>query len=278
MKLNLKIFLLLPLVLISCQSYFEPIINEAAEKAVKEYGNSNPLAERVLEVEKIVEVPVEKIVEVQVEKIVEVPVEKIVEVQVEKIVEVPVEKIVEVPVEKIVEVYVEVDTLPTPTPTPTPIIKKSKSEIDQFFECKEIDEYCLVALGKKNNDLIVTGNTSYEIELYFTSGYDPSELIVSVDFCYPILTKCWNDSGNDGYGSLIAQPYLNDYKHAEEKWVPALGRLTWDGTVIKTSKIILVTPKGYVFRKFDPLITISDPEGKVNTYNLKNWKVDSLTD
>ena len=276
MKLNLKIFLLLPLVLISCQSYFEPIINEAAEKAVKEYGNSNPLAERVLEVEKIVEVPVEKVVEV--EKIVEVPVEKIVEVQVEKIVEVPVEKIVEVPVEKIVEVYVEVDTLPTPTPTPTPIIKKSKSEIDQFFECKEIDEYCLVALGKKNNDLIVTGNTSYEIELYFTSGYDPSELIVSVDFCYPILTKCWNDSGNDGYGSLIAQPYLNDYKHAEEKWVPALGRLTWDGTVIKTSKIILVTPKGYVFRKFDPLITISDPEGKVNTYNLKNWKVDSLTD
>ena len=270
MNFNLKILLLLPLVLISCQSYFEPIINEAAEKAVKEYGNSNPLAERVLEVEKVVEVPVEKIVEVEVEKIVEVPVEKIVEVEVEKI--------VEVPVEKIVEVYVEVDTLPEPTPTPIPIIKKSKSEIDQFFECKEIDEYCLVALGKKNNDLIVTGNTSYEIELYFTSGYDPSELIVSVDFCYPILTKCWNDSGNDGYGSLIAQPYLNDYKHAEEKWVPALGRLTWDGTVIKTSKIILVTPKGYVFRKFDPLITISDPEGKVNTYNLKNWKVDSLTD
>ena len=238
MKLNLKIFLLLPLVLISCQSYFEPIINEAAEKAVKEYGNSNPLAERVLEVEKIVEVPVEKIV----------------------------------------EVYVDVDTLPTPTPTPTPIIKKSKSEIDQFFECKEIDEFCLVALGKKNNDLIVTGNTSYEIELYFTSGYDPSELIVSVDYCYPILTKCWNDSGNDGYGSLIAQPYLNDYKHAEEKWVPALGRLTWDGTVIKTSKIILVTPKGYVFRKFDPVVTITDPEGKTNVFNLKNWKVDSLTD
>ena len=34
-----------------------------SEKAVKEYGNSNPLAERVLEVEKIVEVPVEKIVD-----------------------------------------------------------------------------------------------------------------------------------------------------------------------------------------------------------------------
>ena len=276
MNFNLKIFLLLPLVLISCQSYFEPIINEAAEKAVKEYGNSNPLAERVLEVEKIVEVPVEKIVEVPVEKIVEVQVEKIVEVPVEKIIEV--EKIVEVPVEKIVEVYVEVDTLPTPTPTPVPIIKKSKSEINQFFECKEVDEYCLVALGKKNNDIIVAGNTSYELELYFTSGYDPSELIVSVDFCYPILTKCWNDMGNDGYGSLIAQPYLNDYRHAEEKWVPALGRLTWDGTVIKTSKLILVTPKGYVFRKFDPVVTITDPEGKTNVFNLKNWKVDSLTD
>ena len=93
MNFNLKIFLLLPLVLISCQSYFEPIINEAAEKAVKEYGNSNPLAERVLEVEKVVEVPVEKIV----------------------------------------EVYVEVDTLPEPTTTPIPIIKKSKSEIVQYF-------------------------------------------------------------------------------------------------------------------------------------------------
>ena len=204
MNFNLKIFLLLPLVLISCQSYFEPIINEAAEKAVKEYGNSNPLAERVLEVEKVVEVPVEKIV----------------------------------------EVYVEVDTLPEPTITPIPIIKKSKSEIDQYFECKEIDENCLVALGKKNNDIVVTGNTSYELDLYFTSGYDPYELTVSVDFCYPILVKCWNDLGNDGYGSLIAQPFLNDYRHAEEKWVPALGRLTWDGTVIKTSKLIFVTPKG----------------------------------
>ena len=171
----------------------------------------------------------------------------------------------------------EVDTLPEPTPTPIPIIKKSKSEIDQYFECKEIDENCLVALGKKNNDIVVTGNTSYELDLYFTSGYDPSELTVSVDFCYPILVKCWNDLGNDGYGSLIAQPFLNDYRHAEEKWVPALGRLTWDGTVIKTSKLIFVTPKGYVFRKFDPVVTITDPEGKINVFNLKNWKVDSLT-
>ena len=51
-----------------------------------------------------------------------------------------------------------------------------------------------------------------------------------------------------------------------------------NGTVIKTSKLILVTPKNYVFRKFDPVITISDPEGKTNTFNLKNWKVESFTD
>ena len=86
------------------------------------------------------------------------------------------------------------------------------------------------------------------------------------------------DSGNDGYGSLISQPHLNDYKHAEEKWVPALDRLTWDGTIITTSKIVLVTPKGYVFRNFDPLITITDPEGRINQFSLKNWKTESLTD
>ena len=246
------ILLFTPLLVLSCQSFIEPIINDAAEKAVKEYGNSNPLAERVVEVEKIVEVPVEKIIEVEVEKIVEVPVEKIIEVEVEK------------------------KTIPTPTPVP--IIKKSKNEIDQYWECKEIDDYCLNALGKKDEVLIVTGNTSYEIELYFTSGYEPSELIVNVDFCYPILINCWSEGGNDGYGSLIAQPQLNDYRHAEEKWVPAVGKLTWDGTIIRTSKIVLVTPKNYVFRNFDPVITITDPEGKENKFNLKNWKVESFTD
>ena len=60
--------------------------------------------------------------------------------------------------------------------------------------------------------------------------------------------------------------------------MPAKGRLTWDGTVIRTSKLILVTPKGYVFRTFDPLISITDPEGKVSSFNLKNWKSESFTD
>ena len=36
-----------------CQSVYEPIIEEAVEKAVDEYNNSNPLADRVIEVEKI---------------------------------------------------------------------------------------------------------------------------------------------------------------------------------------------------------------------------------
>ena len=76
----------------------------------------------------------------------------------------------------------------------------------------------------------------------------------------------------------MAQPQLNDYKHAVEKWVPSKGRLTWDGTIIKTSKLILVTPKGYIYRKFDPVLTITDPEGKINTFNFKNWKSESFTD
>jgi len=270
-KIFFTLVITLSFSLLSCQSMMEPIINDAAEKAVQEYGNSNPLAERVIEVEKIVEVPVEKIIEV--EKIVEVPVEKIIEV--EKIVQV--EKIVEVPVEKIVEVYVEVDSLPLPTPTPSPIIKKAQNEIDQYWECKETDIVCKIALGKSNEKFIVSGNKSYEIELYFTSGYSTNELNVSVDYCYPVLTICWLESGNDGYGTLMLQPQLNDYRHAEEKWVPAKGRLTWDGTIITTSKLVLVTPKGYIFREFDPVITITDPEGKINTYYLKNWKSENLT-
>ena len=266
--------------LLSCQSLVEPIINDAAEKAVKEYGSSNPLAERVIEVEKIVEVPVERVIEV--EKIIEVPVERVIEV--EKIVEVPVEKIVEVQVEKIVEVQVEkivevfVETIPTPTPTPIPIIKKTKAEIDQYWECKEIDSVCAIALGSSDDTYIVTGNTSYEIELYFTSGYEPSELLVDVDYCYPNLNNCWLESGNDGYGSLIAQPQLSDYRHTVERWVPAKAKLTYDGTIIRTSKLVLVTPKGYIFRYFDPVISITDPEGKINYFYLKNWKSESLTD
>nr|ODN99720.1 hypothetical protein L204_02153 [Cryptococcus depauperatus CBS 7855] len=62
---------------------------------------------KIVEVEKIVEVPVDRIVEVEkiIEKIVEVPVDRIVEV--EKIVEKPV--IVEIPIEKIVEKLIEVE-------------------------------------------------------------------------------------------------------------------------------------------------------------------------
>ena len=74
------------------------------------------IVERIVEVEKIVEVPIEIPVEVdrivEVEKIVEVPVEvqKVVEVEklIEVVREVPIEKIIEVPVEKLVEVIKEV--------------------------------------------------------------------------------------------------------------------------------------------------------------------------
>ena len=102
--------------------------------------------EKIVEVEKRVEVPVEKIVEkrveVPVEKIVEkevikeVPVEKIVEkiVEVEKRVEVPVEKIVEkevikeVPVEKVVEKIVEVEKPPRTTVVVPEIVEPAGNE------------------------------------------------------------------------------------------------------------------------------------------------------
>ena len=132
-------------------------------------------------------------------------------------------------------------------------------------------------VDKKGTESIPKNNDEDdEIELYFTSGYSPSDLLVNVDFCYPVLTKCWLESGNDGYASFIAQPQLNDYRHAEEKWVPAKNKLTWDGTVIKTSKMVLVTPKGYIFREFDPVITVTDPEGKISIFNLKSWKSENL--
>ena len=102
--------------------------------------------EKIVEVEKRVEVPVEKIVEkrveVPVEKIVEkevikeVPGEKIVEkiVEVEKRVEVPVEKIVEkevikeVPVEKVVEKIVEVEKPPRTTVVVPEIVEPAGNE------------------------------------------------------------------------------------------------------------------------------------------------------
>jgi hypothetical protein len=81
------------------------------------------IIERIVEVEKIVEVPVEVIKEV--EKIVEVPVDRMIEIirevpiieEIERIVEVPVdriveiERIVEVPVDRIVEVIKEVEII-----------------------------------------------------------------------------------------------------------------------------------------------------------------------
>ena len=76
------------------------------------------IVEKIVEVEKVVEVPVEKIVE----KRVEVPVEKIVE----KIVEV--EKRVEVPVEKIVEKIVEIEKPPRTTVVVPDVIEPTGNE------------------------------------------------------------------------------------------------------------------------------------------------------
>ena len=84
-----------------------PIISLTSLHFFTKYSDGNTTIEpktieKIVEVEKLVEVPVDKIVEV--EKLVEVPVEKIVEKIIELPVEKIVEKIVEVPVDRIVEV------------------------------------------------------------------------------------------------------------------------------------------------------------------------------
>ena len=250
------ILLIFSTLLIGCNAFVEPIIDEAVEKAVDEYNNSNPLAERVIEVEKIIEVPVEKIVEVQVEKIVEVPVEKIVEkIKV-------VEKIVEVPVE----------TIEIPTPTPTPKLSKLPNEIDQEWDCSLSSEECKIVSGESTGTYDVSPSKIYDINLNFTSGYKASELKIEIDLCYPQARPCWQDSGEDGFAALIAQPLLNDYTYAEEKWIPARGVLGWDGTIIYTSKVSVRTPTDWYYWTYDPIITITDPEGNISNYNFKNWK------
>ncbi len=239
-----------------CQSVYEPIIEEAVEKAVDEYNNSNPLAERVIEVEKIVEVPVEKIVEV--------PVEKIVEVTVEKIVEVPVEKIVEVPVEKEVEI----------TPTPIPEVKTviSPSDIEKKWICDADSEACKINSGVLEGEYNASASKNYNTGLSFVSGYKSSELKVDIDLCYPKARPCWQSSGEDGYAVLMAQPALNDYTYAEFKWIPAIATQGWDGTIIYTSEIIIRTPTSWFFYTYNPLITITDPDGNQSTYQFNNWK------
>ena len=239
-----------------CQSVYEPIIEEAVEKAVDEYNNSNPLAERVIEVEKIVEVTVEKIVEV--------PVEKIVEVTVEKIVEVPVEKIVEVPVEKEVEI----------TPTPIPEVKTviSASDIEKKWICDADSEACKINSGVLEGEYNASASKNYNTGLSFVSGYKSSELKVDIDLCYPKARPCWQSNGEDGYAVLMAQPELNDYTYAEFKWIPAIATQGWDGTIIYTSEIIIRTPTSWFFYTYNPLITITDPDGNQSTYQFNNWK------
>ena len=254
--LLISIFIL-SVLFVGCQGIYEPIIEEAVEKAVDEYNNSNPLAERIIEVEKIVEVTVEKIVEVPVEKIVEVPVEKIVEVTVEKIVEVPVEKIIEI----------------TPTPTPEVEVAKLPGDIEKKWICDANSEACKIASGVSVGEFDASRAKNYEdLGLSFVSGYKSSELSVDIDLCYPRATPCWQDSGEDGYAALIAQPVLNDYIHAEFKWIPAIGTQGWEGTIIYTSKLSIKTPTEWYFYTYDPLVTITDPEGNQSTYQFKNWR------
>ena len=70
----------------------------------------------------------------------------------------------------------------------------------------------------------------------------------------------------------MAQPALNDYTYAEFKWIPAIATQGWDGTIIYTSEIIIRTPTSWFFYTYNPLITITDPDGNQSTYQFNNWK------
>ena len=214
-----------------CQSVYEPIIEEAVEKAVDEYNNSNPLAERVIEVEKIVEVPVEKIVEVPVEKEVEI------------------------------------------TPTPIPEVKTVISpNIEKKWKCDADSEACKINSGVLEGEYNASASKNYSTGLSFVSGYKSSELKVDIDLCYPTARPCWQSNGEDGYAVLMAQPALNDYTYAEFKWIPAIATQGWEGTIIYNSEIIIRTPTGWFFYTYNPLITITDPDGNQSTYQFNNWK------
>ena len=207
-----------------CQSVYEPIIEEAVEKAVDEYNNSNPLAERVIEVEKIVEVPVEKEVEI--------------------------------------------------TPTPIPEVKTviSASDIEKKWICDADSEACKINSGVLEGEFNASASKNYNAGLSFVSGYKTSELKVDIDLCYPKARPCWQSSGEDGYAVLMAQPALNDYTYAEFKWIPAIATQGWEGTIIYTSEIIIRTPTSWFFYTYNPLITITDPDGNQSTYQFNNWK------
>ena len=220
----LILIFIISLLLIGCQSVYEPIIEEAVEKAVDEYNNSNPLAERIIEVEKIVEVPVEKEVEI--------------------------------------------------TPTPAPEVKnvKSASDIEKKWICDADSEACKINSGVLEGEYNASASKNYNTGLSFVSGYKASELKVDVDLCYPTARPCWQSSGEDGYAVLMAQPVLNDYTYAEFKWIPAIATQGWDGTIIYTSEIIVRTPTSWFFYTYNPLITITDPDGNQSTYQFNNWK------
>ena len=207
-----------------CQSVYEPIIEEAVEKAVDEYNNSNPLAERVIEVEKIVEVPVEKEVEI----------------------------------------------------TPTPILEVktviSASDIEKKWICDADSEACKINSGVLEGEFNASASKNYNTGLSFVSGYKTSELKVDIDLCYPTARPCWQSNGEDGYAVLMAQPALNDYTYAEFKWIPAIATQGWEGTIIYNSEIIIRTPTGWFFYTYNPLITITDPDGNQSTYQFNNWK------
>ena len=146
------------------------------------------------------------------------------------------------------------------------------SDIEKKWICDANSEACKINSGESVGEFNASRAKNYDIGLSFVSGYKASELKVDVDLCYPRANPCWQENGENGYVALASQPVLNDYIHAEFKWIPAIADQGWEGTIIYTSKLSIKTPTEWYFYTYDPIITITDPDGNQSTYQFKNWR------
>ncbi|MEG3582490.1 MAG: hypothetical protein VX359_05965 [Chloroflexota bacterium] len=252
-------------VLIFCSLLFSTAIlgcqNIADDVAQQVIAKMDSTESKIIEKEVIVEVPVEKIVEVEKEVIVEVLVEKIVEVEKEVIVEVPVSLVTPTPI-------------PTPIPTPTPQ-KPASFEL----ECDITSNPCKLALGTlEDATYVVNPRSTYDPGLSIITEYKSDEINLTWNICNPKSTPCWKDGSAEGYAAVIAQPHLNDYSEATEKWIPSLASVGWVGRITYTHKIVFRTPDTLFYWDYNPILTVSEPEGRTVQFSFKSWRAEDPND
>jgi len=195
----------------------------------------------------------------------------------EVIVEVPVEKIVEVEKEVIVEVPV---SLVTPTPIPTPIPTPTPQKPASFeLECDITSNPCKLALGTlEDATYVVNPRSTYDPGLNIITEYKSDEINLTWNICNPKSTPCWKDGSAEGYAAVIAQPHLNDYSEATEKWIPSLASVGWAGRITYTHKIVFRTPDTLFYWDYNPILTVSEPEGRTVQFSFKSWRAEDPND